>query len=173
MQDAEWGEIVGVVLDPSQPKRERDAAQWKACAEVVRSLEAYRPAGFRAPPGWHQGDERALDGVRRGQQDIEALRGAAEAVAGSFARWRLAVWDHEAAEAAKLEVIVWVARTLSRLRDEQPNAQAVIDRLMVAIGDLVVDGWRLGNLPLQGDYRQWAIRSTRRYDLLPKAWRYV
>lgn len=166
-RDCDWGDLAVRLL--TSTGRDRDVAEWQACAEVVRSLDQYRPGD--AP---RVGTLPEQEQVRRLRQfrDIADIREAAMAFPLAFGYFRSAVLDFEAVEAAKLQTVLWCLRVLYRLRDQARDTDA-IDALATRIGDLLTVEWRCADVPLTGDFREWSTASTRRYDLLPKSWRYV
>lgn len=152
--------------------RERDIATWQACAEVVKNIRAYRPADFRTPDSWQERDWQLIDQLRA-CPDADKVRELARASGDTFGRFRTLVHNHEATEAAKLQTVLWVLRTLYEMRDRPDANVEIIDRLANSIGNLLQLEWRVKTVPLEGDYRVWAIQATRRYDVLPKFWRYM
>lgn len=171
MDAAKWASVIEVLTRETSTLRDRQIAKVETCREVARNLNWYAPADFRSPPDWCAEDAKVIQNLWR--VDHAKLRDAAQVAPGVVGRWRDHVWNFEGDQAAKLQVIAWVLQQLFVLRDEVPQAEQLIDGMATAAGDLLVNRWKLKNVPMRGDYRQWAVVSTRRYDLLPKAWRYL
>lgn len=168
MDAGEWSEVVLDLLESTGDKR--TAATWRACVEVARTLEQYRPIMFRGPDEWDDSRQAWVSGLLRQQHDIEQIRGLAQSAPTEFGRYRVAVLDHEASEAARLGVLLWVMDTLKRIADGGVDVPAKLTR---GIGDVLEHEWRVRSIPFGGDLRGHATRHTRRYDILPRAWRYA
>lgn len=150
--------------------RERDIATWEACTNVVRDITVYREEGFVLADDLSK-KLTWIESLRN--MNIDTLTMAAQSDPFVFGQYRNAVWDNEGANARKLQVLVWVLRTLYRLRDLESADADIIDPLAQRVSEMLHFEWRVKNVPLEGDYRDWATRSTRRYDLMPRVWRFV
>lgn len=167
--DVSWADLAVQLVGATG--LDRDIAEWQACTDVVRNMDAYAPKSFAAPEGWNERDWEKLN-QWRSAENIDELRELANASPKVFGTWLVAVTNHEAAEASKLETLVWVLRTLYRLRDQSTDT-ALVDKLATRIGDALVMVWKCQTVPLEGDYRAWAIRHTRLYRDLPRHWRFL
>lgn len=152
--------------------KDRDVAEYRVCLAVLRNLGKYAPSKFTHPVGWSVGDQNALSALSAGSRRPEDMRSIAEGIPQIFGAWRCHVTDYETQEAVKLQTVVGVLRTLYKIRDRSTDT-VLIDRMISSIGDLLALDWRCRDVPLNGDHRQWASRSTRRFDLLPISWRYL
>lgn len=151
--------------------RERDIAVWTSCEDVVRNLDAYREAPFVETQALREKHD-FLERLR--ELDYDMLRDAAQTDPMAFGTYRNAVLDLEGSNARKLQVLVWTLRELYRLRDlPSCSNPSLIDPLTESVGNALHFSWKLADVPLDGDYRDWAVKNTRRYDLLPRSWRYV
>jgi len=140
--------------------RERDVALYRVAEDVLATLgEFYAPS--RAAPVVPE----PLRGI-----SSESLRERVRepAIAFMFGTFRNLVLEHEENAARKLEVLRSTARTLLRLRDGA-HAPEKLDGMVHALGSFVLSAWGK-DLDLSAD-RAWSLRVSRRYDLLPTAWR--
>jgi hypothetical protein len=177
--DVDWADLA-LRLVAAGPE-DRAALEFKACHQALQNKPRLVPGQWVPPDPWSEGDSRQVhslraltDTFRSGGKlvfNYDAFRVSAEACGAAFTRWRNAVHDFEADEASKLTTVMWTYRTLFRLRDELDVA--MVDRMASVVADALEREWACTVVPLEGDYREWAVRSTRRYDLLPRQWRYV
>lgn len=151
---------------------DRALVEWDICKDVVRHAADYSPADFEMPGEWGEADHRHVNGMRN-VKDLSELRTVAEVRSSAFGRWRDEVMNHEAREANKLQTVLWCLRVLYVLRDRGEFNEQVADQIALKLGTIISMEWKCKSVPLEGDYRQWAITETRRYDLLPKSWRYA
>lgn len=142
--------------------RARDVALFRVAEDVLRSLEdCYGPP--KAPA--------FLDACRG--MSLESLQKRVEdpAFALLFGQFRSGVLEHEERAARRLTVLLSTARTLTRLQvgaKEPERLAGMCERL----GRFVAERWRM-DLNLDEPDRDWALRVSRRYDLLPPSWRSV
>lgn len=177
--DVDWSDLAVRML--SATPDERVALEFAACREAMRTPEMLEPlemSRWRPDEHWTDGESRQIDQLRRLAEtfprsafNYAAFRVSAEACSSAFARWRNGVHNLEAAEASKLTLVLWVYRTLYKLRDKL--GPEIVDRMAAGVGDKLEQQWRCETVPLDGEHRAWAVRSTRRYDLLPRPWRFV
>lgn len=167
MTPGDYSQAVETLL--SAPRRDdRDLAMLKCCLDVVRDLKVYGP--HEAP-----GCPDELYKLHKMDQDARRALLASNAELGQvFGAWRAELTLHEAANANRLWLLASIVLTLLSIRERTSAAPtlATIDQLLNVLGDWMAQAWRV-NPPLQGDIRAWAIRSTRRSDLLPNAWRWL
>lgn len=168
MDAGEWASCVQAMLEAGG--EQRMATTWRVCAAVAASLEAYRPRLFRGPESWCDDRQAWINGLLRQQHDIESIRGLAASMPDVFGAYRSAVMDHESAEAGRLSVLLWTIDTLRSIVESGLNVPA---KLIDGVGDVIAYDWRIESIPFGGDLRTLATTSTRRYDILPKAWRYA
>jgi hypothetical protein len=64
---------------------------------------------------------------------------------------------------------MWIVQTLSVLEQNDES----YDRLKYSVMEFVARVWGINELPVNGSYREWCVRMTRKPNLLPNAWRYV
>lgn len=163
--------------------RERDVAEWRLCADVCSRLGDYAPVDFRMghEAGWSHEEQQGIGMLlAKRHMDTDDLRGVVANFIGpgsetTFGKWRVAVSSFEESEAAKLRTLAWILSVLNRLR-ELPDAKPEhIDPLVNKLADFLRTAWRarLDKVPIGRDASGWAARGTRRYDLLPKSWRFV
>lgn len=164
-------EATQTLLAPDSTRSQRLRARADTATAVVQHLgEDYRqvmtlPDGTPPMPDLMRED---VDRVRW------ALKAQGEDAMQAFGQWRNAVHELEALNTRRLFTLGWTARELSSLRDET-TAPEVVDRIGATLAQWLHDEWRtdvdlsLGWAAMQA----WAVRRTRRYDLLPKTWRYV
>jgi hypothetical protein len=163
-QRVDWCGLVECLLE-GRTGPELHRAQWLACCEVVDHPELYRPLAC---------DERPLlldhltpkDVADRG---FDAKSERATSLGVVFGGWRAHVTDIEARNAARLLTVAGTLQTLADLHRKSTCPDKVAARLGT-LGAFVEAAWHVA-IPLQGDVRAWAARITRRYDLLPVAWR--
>lgn len=89
-----------------------------------------------------------------------------------FRDWRTAVHDLEARNAGRLRVLLGVARDLNTMADLDDDPEPA-RKMSAVLADWLLREWELRDFGLDDDFRELCIVRTRRYDLLPKAWRYV
>lgn len=141
--------------------RKRDVALFHVCRDVVETLDFYY-----APPGPVPALPDALRGVSF--PGLCELVREKPAVAFIFGTFRNLVLEHEETCARRLEILRSSVRTLLRLRELAHDA-ARINAMLTEIGAFVSEVWRR-DLDVSGD-RDWSLRVSRRYDLLPRSWR--
>lgn len=147
-----------------------DVERWLVIAAVAKTLDAdYRrlsePRDDRGVPV-HPGSVNHLRGA-----DVEDIvpQLSDPSLARDFASWRAAVSDMEASNARRLSVLSWCARALTEMR-ARSTAPEKVDKMTFLFADWIAKEWST-DVPLTGDLRAWTSRATRRYDLLPRAWR--
>lgn len=166
-REMDWPRLLSAIQ--GDDGRARNVAEWEVCADVVRSIDLYRPPTFIQPGGIDLDHVQSLRRV----EDMEELRARAAKDRRSFGLYRNAVLDHEGECAKKLQTLAWVVQRLYRLRELDSANVDIIDRLATLVGDVLVSEWQVKNVPLTGDIRTWSLRSARRYDLCPRLWRYA
>lgn len=169
MDVGEWAKTVSTLVDAPSGSSAKAAAAWSTCVDVAKHLADYRPRGFRGAE-LSQLETAWVNGMLHRRLDIASVREEASNHPKTFGMYRTSVLDHEASEAARLGVLLWAMETLKKLVD---SGVEVSPKLTGAIGDFVAHQWRVTEIPFGGDLRTAAIKATRRYDLLPKAWRYA
>jgi hypothetical protein len=167
----DWGQLMACVLN-CEDGRDIRVAQWRACCEVLATLEAYRPVEFDAFPSLLL----APDGSMLAPADVadrvkDPRTEAATPLGVLFGWWRAHVTDVEARNAGRLQTLAQTLQTLADLHDKAIDQTPVHERI-AELGQFIEDTWRTA-VPLSGDIRGWAVRITRRYDLLPRAWREI
>lgn len=173
MGPTEWGSVVSTILT-GLDARERDVARWRACAALAGELKAYVPAepvtatGEPLEPAY---DVRSVALLTRREDIYREIQGRPDVCQGLSA-WRISVTDAESLSARRLLVlgssVAWLAGLLAREPRDRDRVVALCDSL----GRWVHEVWRC-DVPFNADLRQWAIKSTRRYDLLTSACRSV
>lgn len=176
MGDVDFGDLAVRMLTTYGD--EKNLVSFQACWLALKD-EAALPLLWRTPQPWSDQDSNQMRGLRDLTEkfgphfNFEAFRVSAEAACAPFAKWRNAVHDHEGLQAGRLTTLVWAYRTLFKLRDVFDDP-APADALLAKAGECIDTHWKLGaTFPVEGEYREWATRATRRYDLLPKVWRFV
>jgi hypothetical protein len=166
MNSEQWGQLISRSLE-RDPLARTEAALTIASSKA--QIELLRPPRFVHPEGWDCEDgERKHKFVEdlRNARDIASVRERALGWPIAFGEWRRAVYDHEATCAAKLQVLLWVVQTLHTLGDEG-------DELKYKVMEFLDREWKLSVVPVDGSYRDWCVKQTRKPHLLPNAWRYV
>lgn len=141
--------------------RERDVALYRVALDVCKSVGAHY--GPPEPPQPISG----LSGM-----SLEVLRGKLRddsSFARIFGQNRASILEHEEKCARRLDVLRSTAATLVRLaqKAEDPSRlHAMLDEL----GTFVAHRWRI-DINLDTSDRDWSLRVSRRYDLLPPSWR--
>lgn len=163
-QRVDWAGLVECLLE-GRTGPELHRAQWLACCEVVDHPELYRPLAC---------DERPplLDHLTPGdiaERGFDAKGERATPLGVVFGSWRAHVTETEACNAARLQTLAGTLQTLADLHRRSTHPERVAAR-MATLGAFVEGAWGTA-IPLSGDLRAWAARITRRYDLLPRAWR--
>lgn len=144
---------------------DRDLMLYRLALELCDSLDAYVPPRFPARPFVLEGKTFA---------EVEASlsnAGFALAVGG----YRAAVTDLEATSAQRLSVVCSTIRSLLGLgyRTEDLPTLERIDAMLTRLAAHLALAWNVEVPPQHADLRTWSVAATRRYDLLPRAWRYV
>lgn len=165
--DRTWAERIARSLQQIQgaDERERDKGEYAACEDCSKHVQDYvqRPLDI---PGWEE--------IRPWfNLAPDALKLAAEASPAKFGAYRNLVLDYEARCAKQLAALVWAAQVLYRLHDK-PNAnKAKLEALIEPIND-ALGSWRAPHdIFALAKRRGWETEFTRRYDLLPRSWRFV
>lgn len=141
---------------------ERAQARMQVCADVLRNLGTYVPHPWPVEPEF----VRDLRDLSFGEIR-EHLRGNKDR-AYQFGTWRLLVTNVEAANAGRLGVLGQTLIDLIALRAHfEPET---IDLAIAGVGDWVSQVW-MTEVPLEGDLRAWATRSTINRTVLPSSWR--
>lgn len=144
---------------------ERDLSLFRLAVELCDALPSYSPARFQARP-YELVDKTFLQ--------IEASLGNAAfcAVLGGY---RASVTEHEAISAQRLLVLCSTARTLLKLCDRTSDEQTLrrIEGMLTRIAGHLALMWAVEPPAASIDLRTWSVQVTRRYDLLPRSWRYV
>lgn len=159
MQTDSFPEIVRELYRGEQS--ERDAALLRLAEDVCSKLvEHYSPP---TPP------ERLAPLRGLTLEDLrEKLKGSD--FSKTFGEWRDAVLQHEERCAGRLEILQSTANTLMRLESRQPDP-ARVWAMLDQLGRHAAERWRQ-DLPARRD-PGWALKVSRRYDLLPPSWRTV
>jgi hypothetical protein len=163
-QRVDWPVLVERLL-AGDDGRERYRAQWLACCEVIDNPDWYRPLDCDAFPPLLDRLTPA-DILARGRN---AKDDCATALGTVFGAWRAHVTDVEARNASRLQTLALTLQTLADLHRKSSHPEQVNTRV-AELGRFVEDVWRT-SIPMGGDIRAWAVRITRRYDLLPAVWR--
>lgn len=168
MRAEQWGELIGASLGAGVKER--------AVLEIASSRERMAmmaPVEVSFPDGWDTDEgerkHRFIDDLRKAGREIADLREAAQAMPLAFGEWRRYVCDIEAANAAKLQVLMWIVQTLHVLEQDDSD----YERLKYDVMKFIDRVWGINELPVSGSYRDWCVRMTRKPNLLPNAWRYV
>jgi hypothetical protein len=143
------------------------------CVTSLRALSSMAPWQFASPPEWDTKKHLEVESLRP-IRDIEALRKQANMFPLAFAAYRTYAHEHEAQNAARLQVLVTVLQRLYRLRDDAEvgaEASTAADRVVRALRDHW--GLREIDVPLTTGCREWCTKATRNYRALPLAWRHV
>jgi hypothetical protein len=172
---SQWANLAFAIV--AAPAEQRSAATFHAVTQTLHNAKAYQPAGFAGVAEWTRDEDDFLQALRAQYSAANGdgrfdLRAAANARPYAFGKWRAAVTDHEAIEASKLQTLLWAVRALYDITPAHDNPE-VCARLGKGLYEQLITTWKCDVVPMEGDYRAWAIRQTRRYDLLPKAWRFV
>lgn len=149
------------------------AEQLAACVAAIDGLSELSPRELTYPPFWDAKKHGQIESLRS-LPDVESVRGAAQMFPLTFAAFRNHVHDHEAQNAARLCVLVWVAREMFALRADAElsnKAGSMYDRVTRAIEH----AWKQdpSDIPMRTPYRLWCSRVTRDHRALPLAWRHV
>lgn len=171
--DAEnWGTLIGQTIGASG----RADAQFRAALAVAQNPSSLKPLVFSHPAEWDNDETGArkhqfVETLRNNSGSVADMRELAQANPLAFGEWRRAVSDHEAQNAAKLQVLVWVLRCMhSRLDDDEDG---LVAKFKYRVQEHLAMDWGIHEFPLEGDYRPWCVQSTRNLRLLPVAWRFV
>jgi hypothetical protein len=174
--DVDWAELALAMVAPADPAA-RLRANLGACAHMLRNAKAYEPGVFSCPDDWSKANEDFIARLRlTSKQQGFDIRAAATAEPHAFGRWRAAVTDFEALEAGKLQALLWSVRTARAVAEDAASDEsdsALAGKLGHDLWQKVTLVWKCQTVPLDGDARAWATKQTRRFDLLPKFWRYV
>lgn len=171
MHAEKWGTIVGALL---RKGADAPAAKWEACCGAVEQADQLVPWPPSSPGGWTHEKENAVDRLRL-LTDIDSIRDAAASTCpGYFGVWRAHIQDTEAKNAARLQVLIWVAQSLYAMRNDadlSDGAGQMIDKVRRNLET----HWKImaADVPIDTPYRVWCTARTRDYRLLPKAWRFV
>lgn len=138
----------------------RGRAELRLARAVCEQLGDYRPP---VPPSLPSGF------AGKSAEEICAEARRDPAFAANFGAYRNLVLLHEETCAKRLEVLRSTARVLIRHGETVQNPQ--ISAWLEQLSGFVVHVWRL-DLNLGRD-RGWSLRVSRKYHLLPIAWRYV
>jgi hypothetical protein len=141
--------------------RTRDVALFRTSQDVVETLALHYAVPTNVP---------SVPDALRGLS-VETLRERVReqpAIAFLFGTFRNDVLEYEETCARKLEVLRGTARNLLRLRD-LAHTPTLIESLLSQLGSFVHSAWGR-DLDVSAD-RGWSLRVSRRYDLLPRAWR--
>lgn len=155
---AAGADVVAAIL--TSDNAERDRALWRSTLDVLRVLDEHytQPRNLPTVPTLLRGATRESIQQRRDDPGF----------ALAFGQFRFSVMAYEEQSARRLEVLRGTARTLLRLRDHAPER---VDEMLQHLADFVAREWRL-DLGLDAG-REWALRVTMRFDLLPPSWRDV
>lgn len=163
----DWDDIVARIYSRDNgPERMR--ALWHACKEVLDNLTAYIPIECSTRP-------HLLEHIRLDDISAHVMRAEEEKnqvgrnIVKAFSTWRLHVTEVEAANAARLLMLASTVRTLADLHSKSTQPERVLARLG-DLGRFIEAEWGVA-IPLSGDVRAWAQKTTRRYDLLSADWR--
>lgn len=146
---------------------DRDLALFRLALELCDALGtgAYHPARYPAQP-------YELAGKTFAEIEASLHNAGFASVLGGY---RAAVTECEAQSAQRLAVVCSTVRTLLRLGDrtnDEPTL-ARIDGMLTRLAAHLSLAWRMDPPPDSTDLRAWTVQVTRRYDLLPRSWRYV
>lgn len=170
MHAEQWGLTVGEILGKGSTSL---AAKWQACCAATATAAQMAPFPECNPDGFTHEKHELLDSLHL-HSDIDRIRATATMFGLDFGMWRTHCLDLEAKNAARLQVLVWVLRTLGEVSADPELAPAAN-----AIGEKVLRNieqqWRIlpDSVPTDSTYRAWCTRVTRNYRMLPKIWRYV
>jgi hypothetical protein len=145
---------------------DRDLLQYRLALELCDSLAAaYAPPRFPARPFLLEGKTFA---------EVEASLGNAS-FALAVGSYRAAVTELEALSAQRLSVVCSTIRTLCKLGDRTSDEHTLkrIDGMLTRLGAHLTLAWNLDLPADNADLRTWSVQATRRYDLLPRSWRFV
>lgn len=146
---------------------DRDLLLFRLALELCDALSsgAYHPARFPARP-------YELEGKSFAELEASVSNAGFAAVLSGY---RLAVTELEAQSAQRIAVLCSTIRTLLKLGDrtEDPNTIERIDAMLSRLGGHLALAWRMEPPALSIDLRTWSVQVSRRYDLLPRSWRYV
>lgn len=157
MRSDQYARAVGTILYGEPEER------LSARLDVIRDVAEHLEADYREEPCPGIPDE--LDLLRGAPREVMQTALAANAkLASSFGAYRLAVSDVEARNARRLLVLADAVKVCAS------HSRAF--ELGATIMQWVEREWRT-DVPLNADLRAWSARITRRYDLLPKDWRFV
>jgi hypothetical protein len=89
--------------------------------------------------------------------------------------YRAQVTELEALSAQRLAVLCSTVRTLCKLSDRTTDTSTLdrIEGMLSRLASHLALAWRIEPPAPAIDLRTWTVQVTRRYDLLPRAWRYV
>jgi hypothetical protein len=142
-----------------------DIALFRVAGELLAQLEQWVPVAMPDMP-------LELENVHSGEQ-LELLLEKQPALAAIFGRYRASVTEYEAKNAGRLLTLASTVRTLAALRARQPDLAALpaSARMLERMCAHITLRWRV-KVPSDAlDLRRWSSSITRRYDLLPRAWR--
>jgi hypothetical protein len=146
---------------------ERDLVLFKLALELcdVLSTGAYHPARFPAQP--YVLADKTFAQVEASLPNVE--------FANVLGGWRAQVTELEALSAQRLIVLCSTVRTLLKLGDRtsDPSTLERIEGMLARLASHLALAWRIEPPALAIDLRTWTVQVTRRFDLLPRAWRYV
>lgn len=144
----------------------KETAEWDALRDVVQSLDTVRPRSLAFPA--------MLQGVSVSQLREALVLEAEERppYAHIFSAFRAEVWRLEARNASRLGVLVGALRRIAHLRERGFDA-ATLHGFEQALRGHLKRAWslELPKLESETEWREWPLAATRRYDLLPRAWR--
>jgi hypothetical protein len=174
MDHSQASKLVSGIRDFYGTMSQRQAAFWDHACAVVEALDSWAPAAFPDfPPVL---DQRPLSEIQNalntaGHADADPLT---RMVAASFALYRHEVLNVEAANAGRLTVVAGALSRLFELAEtaEHAETRALVDEMIGHFEAHVRARWNTA-FPRHASVRDWPILVTRRYDLLPIAWRYL
>lgn len=144
-----------------------DAGAWKRVAEALKALSALVPEDppIRPPALRTVSFEELAEDVgryRSGGEMTPRLR--------AYGAWRFELTRIEARNAGKLQCLAQLVLDLSDLQFKySPNE--TLDKASKVFVEHFARRWRLDPTTDRSGYRLWAVKSTRRYDILPREWR--
>lgn len=165
-QRVDWPALVACMLE-GRNGPELYRSQWLACCEVVDNPDAYRPLPFNERPPLL--DFLSPSDILERGYDQKAEK--ATPLGTLFGGWRVHVTDVEALNASRLQTLATTLQTLADLHRKSTDPERVSTRI-AELGSFVERVWRT-SIPMSGDVRAWAVRMTRRFDLLPSDWREI
>jgi len=166
----DWGLLLTTILT-GDVGRDRARAMWDACTEVLEHPKAYHPVGCEPMP-WILSKVKPADLVAFRERAEDEKNSHARNVVNAFSAWRTHVSEVEATNAGRLHMLASTLRTLADLSGMSPARPEIVHARIADLGRFIENTWHVA-IPLAGDVRTWAVKVTRRYDLLPICYREV